>query len=118
MGNKVAGGIGSRNVNPQGVRNGQMPTGVNPAAVAQFGSAIGNHATESGSNLKYRGEEYRTKTPIGVPLGNQIATNVGKGGCGTGREVMARGTQGQHGNANPGNPQPKGELFPVWPAKR
>jgi hypothetical protein len=86
-GNKPAGGLGSRVVKEVPQRLGQKPTGVNPGAVAQFGSSIGNHATESGSNLKYRGESYREKTPISVPLGNQLATNVGKGGPGTGRTV-------------------------------
>jgi hypothetical protein len=45
------GGLGSRNVKEVPVRVGQKPTGVNPAAVAQFGSALGNHATQSGNRL-------------------------------------------------------------------
>jgi hypothetical protein len=38
-----------------------------------------------------------------VPYGNQLVNNVGKGGPGAGREVMACGSQGQHGSAAPGN---------------
>jgi hypothetical protein len=99
MGNKVAGGIGSRVVNPQGVRNGAPARGLNPGGVAQFGSAIGNHITDGG-RVNYRGDEVRNGlTPAGgaVPLGNQIATNVGKGGPGAGREVFKCGSQGQSG---------------------
>lgn len=122
MGNKVSGGIGSRNVNPQGVRNGAPARGINPAAVAQLGGVYGDHATDHTKVLPYRGESYLVgKTPAGggaVPLGNQLATNVGKGGCGTGREVMARGSQSTYGSPAPGNPQPKGELFPGWPATK
>jgi hypothetical protein len=94
MGNIPAGGIGSKVVRREGTRDGSKPTGVNPGAVAQFGAAIGNHATQSGNRLPYKGEEYVTKTPIGVPLGNELAKNVGKGGPGTGREVFACGSQG------------------------
>ena len=100
MGNKVAGGIGSRVVNPQGVRNGTPARGINPAAVAQLGGVYGNHSTDHSKVLPYRGEDYLVgKTPAGgaVPLGNQIATNIGKGGPGTGREVFRCGSQGSPG---------------------
>ena len=71
MGNKVAGGIGSRVVNPQGVRNGTPARGINPAAVAQLGGVYGNHSTDHSKVLPYRGEDYLVgKTPAGgaVPL--------------------------------------------------
>jgi hypothetical protein len=113
------GGFGSRNVKEVPVRVAQKPTGVNPGAVAQFGSAIGNHSTEQGRNLSYKGEPYREKTPIGVPLGNAVALNIGKGGVGTGRTLYGQsGSQRQYGPAAPGNPPKAGELFPGWPAKR
>jgi hypothetical protein len=121
MGNKVAGGIGSRVVNPQGVRNGAPARGLNPGGVSQFGEAIGNHVTDGG-RVPYRGDPVRNGlTPAGgaVPLGNQIATNVGKGGVGTGRTLYGQcGSQGTHGAPAPGNPPKAGELFPGWPAKR
>jgi hypothetical protein len=120
MGNKVAGGIGSRVVNPQGIRDGQKAFPVSPRGVSQIGSAIGNKVTaEVGGKINYRGEPWlEGKPPISVPLGNELAKNVGKGGCGTGRQVMARGSQSTYGTPASGNPQPKGELFPGWPAKR
>jgi hypothetical protein len=37
-----------------------------------------------------------------VPLGNDLATNVGKGGPGTGRTTYPCGYQDQHGSAAPG----------------
>jgi hypothetical protein len=95
MGNKVGGGLGSRVVNPQGTRDGQKAFGINPGGVAQLGSSQGNKATEQGSTLSYRGEPWTVgKTPISVPLGNSVATNVGKGGPGAGREVFRCGSQG------------------------
>jgi hypothetical protein len=116
---RSGGGINSKVNVSVPVRTGQKPTGVNPAAVAQFGSALGNHATQSGNRLPYKGEPYREKTPIGVPLGNAVALNVGKGGVGTGRTLYGQcGSQSTYGPTNPGNPPKAGELFPGWPAKR
>jgi hypothetical protein len=95
---KAGGGIASnKNVNV-GVRKGAPATGVRPAAVSQWGSSIGNKITDGGKTA-YRGEKYATATPAGgnVPLGNQVALNVGGGGPGKGREVMRSGAQGVHG---------------------
>jgi hypothetical protein len=89
---RSGGGINSRVNKSVSVRTGASATGVRPAAVSQFGSAIGNKATDAGK-LTYRGEKYQTATPISVPLGNEVATNVGKGGPGTGRTVMRSGSQ-------------------------
>jgi hypothetical protein len=41
-----------------------------------------------------------------VPYGNEVALNVGKGGCGTGRTLYKTGSQGQQGATSPGNPRP------------
>ena len=98
--NVVAGGIGSRNVSPQGVRNGAPAYGVGPGWASQLGSQLGNHSTEQGRNIPYKGEAMRDGlTPAGgaVPLGNAVALNVGKGGPGTGREVFKCGSQSQCG---------------------
>jgi hypothetical protein len=104
---RAGGGIGSRvNVSP-GVRRGAPATGVRPAAVSQFGSSIGNKATDAGK-LPYRGEKYATATPISAPLGNAKALDVGKGGVGTGRKLYGQsGTQGCHGPVA-GQPKPQG----------
>jgi hypothetical protein len=99
-GNVRGGGYGSRVVKEVGVRNGTPARGINPAAVAQLGGVYGDHSTDHSKVLPYRGEPYLVgKNPAGsaVPLGNQLATNVGKGGPGTGREVMRCGSQGQSG---------------------
>lgn len=37
--------------------------------------------------------------PAAVPLGNEVAKNVGAGGPGKGRTVYASGSQGKHGEA-------------------
>jgi len=92
---KAGGGINSRvNVSP-GTRRGAPATGVRPAGVSQFGSTIGNHATGSGKALRGGAEKYNTATPAGgrVPLGNEVARNVGKGGPGAGRTIHKTGSQ-------------------------
>jgi hypothetical protein len=89
----LGGGIGSKNIVEKPVRTGQKPTGVNPANIAQIGAALGNHVTDGGNARGYRGEAFRTKTPISVPLGNQLSNNVGKGGPGAGRVVHHCGSQ-------------------------
>ena len=82
---RSGGGINSKVNVSVPVRTGQKPTGVNPAAVAQFGSALGNHATQSGNRLPYKGEPYREKTPIMCLLANAVSLERGgRGGVGTG----------------------------------
>jgi hypothetical protein len=41
-----------------------------------------------------------------VKFGNEVALNVGSGGCGTGRTIYKTGSQGTQGTTNPGNPRP------------
>jgi hypothetical protein len=91
--NMVAGGQGSKVVRPTGTRDGSKAYPVNPGAVAQLGGSYGDHITDRpGTN--YRGEPWTVgKPPISVPLGNELAKNVGKGGPGAGREVMRCGSQ-------------------------
>jgi hypothetical protein len=115
------GGLGSRNVKEVPMRTGKPAYGVGPGWASQLGSNIGNHATESGRNLPYRGEKMHDGlTPAGgrVKLGNEVsaATKCGVGGS---RTLYGQsGSQRTYGPTAPGNPQPKGELFPGWPAKR
>jgi hypothetical protein len=96
----IGGGPGSRNIVEKPVRVGKPAYGVGPGWTSQLGSAIGNHSTEQGRNLPYKGEAMREgKTPAGgaVPLGNQVALNVGKGGVGTGRTIHQCGSQSSPG---------------------
>jgi hypothetical protein len=92
---RPGGGPNSKNVVQQRVITGKSAYGVSPGWSSQLGSAIGNKVTEEvGGKLSYRGEGMREgKTPISVPLGNQLATNVGKGGPGAGRVVHSCGSQ-------------------------
>jgi hypothetical protein len=47
-----------------------------------------------------------------VPLGNSLTNNVGPGGAGAGRTLYGQGgTQGQHGQPNPGVLEPKSTTF-------
>jgi hypothetical protein len=54
-----------------------------------------------------------------VPFGNDLATNVERGGPGVGRVLYGQcGTQGTYGKPVQGNPPAPGELFPGWPASK
>jgi hypothetical protein len=64
---------------------------INPGAV----SNIGISQVFTGSSPKVVAGEVKDF----VPLGNAVALNVGKGGPGTGREVLRCGTQGCHDSA-------------------
>jgi hypothetical protein len=95
-GGNAGGGINSRVNKSVPTRTGTPARGISPGGVSQFGSSVGNHATGSAATTGYRGERYlEGKTPAGgaVPLGNQVALNVGKGGAGTGRTIYKTGSQ-------------------------
>jgi hypothetical protein len=101
------GGIGSRVNREVAVRYGQRAERISEKGTSQIGQSMGNHITErkgtvSGAVEKVRGELRPQGTPGSVPLGNQIAGNVGKGGPGTGRDVQRCGSQGVHGEVNRG----------------
>jgi hypothetical protein len=107
-GHRPGGGIASRvNVSPS-VRTGTGSRGTRPGGAASHGQAYGSHITNK-SDTGYRGPKFHDdKSFQPVKFGNEVALNVGRGGCGTGRDIHARGSQGVHGATNPGNPQPKG----------
>ena len=113
---RSGGGIAGKNVTRQGVRTGQPAREMRPRGVSQLGSAMGDHATDSGKILRKSVEPVRGALrpvggPGGVPLGNQKALDVGKGGVGTGRVLYGQcGTQGQRGPVA-GSPRPAGRSF-------
>jgi hypothetical protein len=121
-GHKPGGGIASRQHVEKGVRYGQGAMKADLRGVSQIGESMGSHITEKSKELKNVIKPLRSGAMGGmgsVPLGNQIAGNVGSGGPGKGRTLYGQaGSQGQHGAVASGNPRPKGELFPGWPAKR
>jgi len=89
----------------EGTREQPRVRGVNPAAVADIGAAKGNHSENRdlpySARQLYSGKGMQT----GVQLGNAKATDVGRGGPGTGRTVHRAGSQGQHGPVA-GQPKP------------
>ena len=100
------GGYHSRQHVEKPVKTGTGSRGTRPAGVAMFGTIQGDHVTNKDST-GYTGEPLhggRSFQP--VKFGNEVALNVGKGGPGTGRNVMACGSQGTHGATNPGDPRP------------
>jgi hypothetical protein len=115
MGHKPGGGIASR-VNVQTpVRTGTGSRGTRPGGVAGLGTSYGDHITNK-DDTGYRGPKFHDgKSFQPVKFGNEVALNVGKGGCGTGRTLYGQsGSQGLHGQpaqGAPGLPSTKGQ----WP---
>ena len=95
------------------------PTGGSPntrkvsvSGAAHIGRSVGNHA-EGGKTLQRNDPPLYQPAKAATGMGNEIAKNVGRGGVGTGRiNHGPSGSQGTHGNVNPGIPTPGGELFP------
>src|SRR6516165_1487731 len=109
-GHRPGGGIASRvNVSPS-VRTGSGSRGTHPGGVAQLGQHVGDKATHGNSKgTGYRGESlHQDRSFQPVKFGNEVALNVGKGGCGTGRNLYGQaGSQGTHGATNPGEARPQ-----------
>jgi hypothetical protein len=102
------GGIGmNKNTSPS-VRTGSGAREVHPGGVGQLGESQGSHITRKGES-GYRGEVlYGGRGMNPVPYGNEVALNVGPGGCGTGRTLYGQaGSQGTHGPVA-GSPKPQG----------
>jgi hypothetical protein len=77
-----------------------------PRGVSQIGESIGNKSTETGKVKGIPSEKIQGKSlPAGlsVPLGNALATNVGAGGPGKGRNLWGKsGSNCVTGPVNPG----------------
>ena len=102
MAKDSGGGINlNKNVRPP-VRTGQSAMGVRPGYPDNLGNMRGNHAMDKGTVPAPPTPMQTVKPPISVPLGNEVAGNVGKGGPGAGRTVMRSGSQGHHGAADAG----------------
>ena len=114
-GHKPGGGIASKQHVRKPVRTGAAREHIQKAGVAQLGQMQGNHATNKGAT-NYKGVGLiGPKSPISVPLGNEVALNVGGGGPGTGRTIYKTGTQCMTGAPDKGDPTPKAkELWPGW----
>jgi len=100
------GGGSKKQVNTP-VRYGQPAKVVSPGGADQLGQAMGAKrvggriTNENSASPLYQGN---LAGPGSQKLGNELAGNVGKGGPGAGRTVMARGTQSHHQS----QPMPKG----------
>jgi hypothetical protein len=108
-GHRPGGDIASRQHVQTPVRTGKGSMSTRPAGVAQIGQLQGNHITNK-SATDYRGERLHNPERNFQPVkfGNEVALNVGKGGCGTGRTIYKTGSQDQHGAPAPGNPPTQG----------
>src|SRR6516162_10747886 len=109
-GHRPGGGIASRvNVSPP-VRTGTGSRGTRPGGAEGIGKIYGDHVTNKDST-GYRGPKFHDgKSFQPVKFGNEVALNVGKGGCGTGRTIYSTGSQSTHGDVA-GSPRPQGRGF-------
>ena len=108
-GNQKGGGYGSRQHVEKPVRTGSGSKSTRPAGVSQIGYMVGDHSTNRPGSTEYRGEKLHSPERNFQPVkfGNEVALNVGKGGCGTGRTLYGQaGSQGTHGQPASGNPRP------------
>jgi hypothetical protein len=83
---------------------------ISPSAAANIGNSKGNHASDGagGRSLQRPSDPLVQGTRPQVPMGNEVAKNVGRGGPGAGRTIHATGSQGQHGPvAGSAQPQPR-----------
>jgi hypothetical protein len=102
-GHRPGGGIASNKRVEEPVRTGVNARAIRERGVSQIGQNMGNHVTEGrgkarGAVEPVRGALKPDGKPGGIPLGNQIATNVGAGSPGAGRELFgACGSQGVYG---------------------
>ena len=104
-----AGGHGSKNIVHPSVRTGTGSHSTRPAGATQIGLKVGDHVTRMGGSTGYKGERLHNpeKNFQPVKFGNEVALNVGKGGCGTGRTIYSCGSQSQHGDVA-GSEKPAG----------
>ena len=105
---KLTGGGSNKFVQPS-IRTGTGSKGSSPAAAAQIGASTAFRKDQVDAGPAYNPTKY----------GNEVALNVGKGGPGTGRNVMPCGSQGSHGPINPGNSAPAKDILSEYgPDKR
>lgn len=113
MGNKPAGGKGSKAMAPRASAyfTGRPSNIVRPAGAAGLGSMYGDHTERGATN--FRGEKLMAGKASGqVPMGNELTTNVGGGGPGKGRTLYGQsGTNQTYGPPAPGNPAPQRKSF-------
>ena len=105
---KLSGGGSNKLVRPS-IKSGPPRTNiVSPASVDQLGQAVA-----------FKKDPLPIRTAPQVPMGNAVATNVGKGSPGAGRTVMKSGSQGTHGEVNPGHsPAPRDILSEYGPESK
>jgi len=118
MSHQPGGGPRSKNVVEPRIRTGSGSRNARPAGVSQFGYSYGDHTTNRPGSSGYTGEKLHG--PAGrdfqpTKFGNELATNVGRGGPGAGRTLHGQsGSQGCHGQPAQGAgglPSTKGQ----WP---
>jgi hypothetical protein len=101
----------NKNVQPS-VRTGSGSHSTRPAGTAQIGIMYGDKVTHVKGSTGYTGEKLHSPERNFQPVkfGNELATNIGKGGPGAGRTLYGQsGQQGCHGQPASGNPPPNAQ---------
>jgi hypothetical protein len=103
------GGLTSNKLVRPGVKSGPANTNVvNPRGVSQYGHATPGKMRQGAHTGDNTAEKVFERKAAEQPLGNAVATNIGKGGPGTGRTTYPSGVQGTHGPVVPDTtPKPR-----------
>jgi hypothetical protein len=103
----TGGGIQSSKRVEVGVRGGKPTTNVvSPRGVSEYGYATPGKLRQGAHTSENTAENVFERKAPRPPMGNAIATNVGKGGPGTGRTIYPSGFQSLHGAPVQGSTPP------------
>jgi hypothetical protein len=93
----VTGGAASKMVSPPIKAGSPNTRKATPDGAASVGRIVGNHVSDAaGSRTTQRpNAPLYTEAKDFVRMGNDVATNVGRGGPGAGRKIHRSGSQGQ-----------------------
>jgi hypothetical protein len=116
------GGINSNKRVEVGVRTGSRTADkISPGGVSQFGSGVGDRPRPGGGHTGQNTAQpvFVGTKPQAAMLGNAKATDVGKGGPGSGRTIYRTGYQCQHGTPVQGSSPARRDILSEYgPDKR
>jgi hypothetical protein len=98
----VTGGGSSKMVTPPIKPGSRSTREATPHVANREGKALGDKVMGMKGTVQRPYEDMYTPKKEAVRLGNDLATNVGRGGPGAGRTIYRSGSQGLHGNVRQG----------------
>jgi hypothetical protein len=113
----AGGGIHSNKAVSKPVRTGAAREGITAGYAGQLGTALGDHVTD-GRPANRAAEPMKAAAPYKSAMGNELATNVGKGGPGAGRQVHRSGSQAHHGAPTAAATKPGADILSHYGPER